>query len=114
MQKFRIHVLGVPHTRTNLDYTACAYTQKAYKFCKMMHQRGHYIIHYGVEGSNPECDENVTVVSNEVYNRVYGAHPYKEKFFVYDSNDECYQTFYKNTIEEINKRKQPLDIILPF
>lgn len=112
--KFRIHVLGIPHTRTNLDYTACAYTQKAYKFCKMMHQRGHYIMHYGVEGSNPECDENITVVSNEVYNKVYGDHNYKLKWFKYDMNDECYQTFFKNAIQEINKRKQPGDIILPF
>ena len=114
MQKFRIHVLGIPHTRTNLDYTACAYTQKAYKFCKMMHERGHYIIHYGVEGSNPICDENVVVVSNEIYDKVYGKHNYKQKLFTYDTEDECYQTFYKNAIEEIKKRKQPHDIILPF
>lgn len=112
--RFRIHVLGVPHTRTNLDYTACAYTQKAYKFCKMMHNRGHYIMHYGVEGSNPICDENIVVVSNEVYNRVYGDHDYHSKFFKYDMSDECYQTFFANAIKEIEKRKQPLDIILPF
>jgi len=112
--KFRLHVLGIPHTRTNLDYTLCAYTQKAYKFCKMMTERGHYVIHYGVEGSNPICSENVVVVSNEVYNRVYGDHDYRSKFFRYDTNDECYQTFYRNAIAEINKRKQPLDIILPF
>lgn len=114
MEKFRFHVLAVPHTRTNLDYTACAYTQKAYKFCKMMHDRGHYVMHYGVEGSNPECDENITVVSNEIYEKVYGSHPYKQKFFTYDMNDECYQTYFRNTIAEIRKRIQPLDIILPF
>lgn len=114
MQKFRFHVLGIPHTRTNLDYTACAYTQKAYKFCKMMRARGHYVIHYGVEGSNPDCDENVVVVSNEIYNKVYGDHDFHSKFFKYDMNDECYQTFFKNTIAEINKRKKPNDIILPF
>ena len=114
MRKFRLHVLGIPHTRTNLDYTLCAYTQKAYKFCKMMTERGHYVIHYGVEGSNPICSENVVVVTNEIYNKVYGDHDYRSKFFKYDLNDECYQTFYKNTIEEINKRKQPNDIILPF
>lgn len=112
--QFRIHVLGIPHTRTNLDYTACAYTMKAWKFCKMMKARGHYIMHYGVEGSCPDANENITVVSNEVYNRVYGEHNYKRHFFKYDTNDECYQTFYKNTIIEINKRKQPGDIILPF
>lgn len=114
MRKFRIHVLGIPHTKTNLDYTACAYTQKAYKFCKMMHARGHYIMHYGVEGSNPECDENITVVSNEIYNKVYGDHDYHHKWFKYDLYDECYQTFFRNAIAEINKRKQPGDIILPF
>ena len=72
MKKFRIHVLGLPHTKTNKDYVACAFTQKCLQFCKMMHERGHYIIHYGVEGSDPECDENVVVLSDELYTQVYG------------------------------------------
>lgn len=113
-RKFRIHVLGVPHTRTNLDYVACAYTQKAYKFCKMMTERGHTVFHYGVEGSNPICTENVVVVSNEVYNRVYGEHDFRSKFFRYDTEDECYQTFYRNAIEAIRERNQGCDIVLPF
>ena len=113
-QKFRLHVLGVPHTRTNLDYVACAYTQKAYKFCKMMTERGHTVIHYGVEGSNPVCTENVVVVSNEIYNKVYGEHDYHSKFFRYDLNDECYQTFFRNAVNEINSRKGEFDIVLPF
>ena len=112
--KFRIHVLGVPHTRTNLDYTACAFTQKVYKFCNMMYKRGHYIIHYGVEGSNPMCNENVVVVSNEIYNRIYGNYDYRNNQFKYDLNDACYLTFYKNAIAEIKKRRQPNDILLPF
>lgn len=113
-EKLRIHVLGVPHTRTNLDYTACAYTQKAYKFCKMMTERGHTVFHYGVEGSNPICTENVVVVSNYIYNKVYGDHDYHSKWFKYDMNDECYQTFYRNTIKELYKRKESYDIVLPF
>lgn len=112
--KYRLHVLGVPHTKTNLDYVACAYTQKAYKFCKMMTERGHEVYHYGVEGSNPLCTENIVVVSDEVYNRVYGQHDYRSKWFRYDTEDECYQTFYKNAIEEIKKRRSAFDIVLPF
>lgn len=112
--KFRFHVLGVPHTRTNLDYTGCAYTQKAYKFCKMMTERGHTVFHYGVEGSDPICTENVVVVSNEIYNRVYGEHDFHSKFFRYDVTDECYLTFYANATSEISKRAGEFDIVLPF
>ena len=80
----------------------------------MMIKRGHTVFHYGVEGSNPICTENVVVVDNELYNRVYGDHDYKSKWFRYDVEDECYQTFYKNTIQEIYKRKGIHDIVLPF
>ena len=52
--------------------------------------------------------------NNQFEYKVYGDYDYRSKFFKYDMNDECYQTFFRNTIAEINKRKQPLDIILPF
>jgi len=113
-QKFRIHVLGLPHTITNEDFVACAYTQKAWKFCKMMAGRGHTIYHYGHEDSDTMADEDVTVITNKVWKKVYGTHDYKSKWFKYDLNDEAYQTFYRNAITEIGKRKQPNDIILPF
>ena len=35
-KKLRFHILAVPHTVTRKDYSACAYTQKALKFGKMM------------------------------------------------------------------------------
>ena len=111
----RFHVLGVPHTVTNKEYLSCAYTQKAFKFCKMMKARGHYVIHYGHEDSDPVCDEHVTVVTNDDFNRVYGTSDWKnDTSFKYDTNDEVYTKFYKNTIIEISKRKQKHDFLLPF
>lgn len=112
--KFRFHVLGLPHTRTTEQFSACAYTQKALKFCKMMTERGHHVIHYGTEGSDPVCSEHVTVLDNETWNRVYGKHDYTSKFFTYDLSDDAYQTFFANAIVELGKRKQKNDIILPF
>lgn len=113
--KFRFHVLGIPHTITNKDFTACAYTQKALKFCKMMKNRGHTIFHYGHEDSDTMADENITVLTNEVYKEVYGKHNYKSSAATFwNINDKAYQTFYKNTIKEIGKRKQKNDFILPF
>ena len=112
--KFTFHVLGVPHTKTTTEFTACAFTQKVFKFCKMMTNRGHHVIHYGTEGSNPHCSEHVTVLSNEVWTEVYGDHKHKKTFFTYDIEDKAYKTFYKNAIEEIEKRKKKNDFILPF
>jgi glycosyltransferase involved in cell wall biosynthesis/SAM-dependent methyltransferase len=110
----RYHILGLPHTVTSKEYIACAYTQKVYKFAKMMRERGHYIIHYGHEDSQLDCDEHVTVMTNDIFNKVYGSHDWRRNFFKFDCNDECYQTFYKNAIVEIAKRKQPKDFLLAF
>lgn len=111
-QKFRFHVLGIPHTITNKDFVACAFTQKVWKFCKMMGERGHTVYHYGHELSDPPGAINVPVIDNEVWNRVYGTHDYKSKTFVYKLDDEAYQTFYDNVIKRIDERAQPNDFVL--
>ena len=112
--KHRYFILGLPHTVSSKVFNACAYTQKVVKFGKAMTERGHEVIHFGHEDSDLPCTEHVSVLTNDDFMRVYGTHDWRSKFFTYNTQDDAYQTFYKNAIREIGKRKQKNDFLLPF
>jgi glycosyltransferase involved in cell wall biosynthesis len=113
--QIRLHVLAVPETITCKEYTVCAFTQKILNCCKMFKDLGMHVIHYGHEDSKVNCNEHVTVITREVYEQYIGNHDWKNKGLKQiPISEEPYLTFNRNALIEINKRKQPNDIVLAF
>ena len=107
----RFHVLGVSFAPTNREYSAEGFSQKVRLFCKMMTELGHTVYHYGVEGSDPICTENINVLSKETYERVHKSYNYIESGFLYFSETDAQKEFNYNAILEIQKRKKRHDFL---
>ena len=110
----RFHVLAVPHTKTHKDFSACAFTQKVLKFCRMMTRRGHTVIHYGHKDSEVDCTELVGITDDSLLRATYGDYDWRSSFFKTNTADMCHRVFNERAIEEIGKRKQPRDFLMAF
>jgi len=111
-EHFRFHLIGLPHSKTVKDWGPCAFTQLVYRFSKMLTDMGHEVYHYGTEGSNPSCTEQVDVLTEAVQKQAYGNwNPWKQ-LWIHNGKDLAYTTFRKNAIAEIQRRKEPGDILL--
>ena len=112
MHKFRFHSLGLPHTVSSPEYSACAYTQKIVKFGRMMLPRGHEIIHYGHPDSDLPSTEHVSVTDDAVLQKAYGSHDWRRHQFKHHTGDYANRTFVERCIPEIQKRVKPGDFVL--
>lgn len=112
-QKFRFHVVALPHTATNKDYLLCAFTQKVLNFCKMMKSLGHEVYHYGGEGSIVEATEHITIITQAERDGWWGENNWKQDFFAvdFDTRKPYWELFNQRSIEEIGKRIQAQDFI---
>jgi glycosyltransferase involved in cell wall biosynthesis len=111
----KIHCLSVPHTITNTDYVACAFTQKVRKFLKMFKNSSEYTtIHYGHKDSVTDADEHVSVTDNNVLLKAYGNYDWKSMQFKHDRQDYAHQVFNEQAAFEIAKRKSKGDLVLCF
>jgi len=90
----------------------CAYSQKVFKMGKMLTDLGHEVYHYGAEGSNLQCTEHITCVTDAEQAYCYEDRGWPVVFFDFNSQDFAYRKFNERAIVEINKRKQPNDILL--
>lgn len=68
-----MHLVCLPHTRVTREFATCAYTQKAFRFSKMMAARGFEVVLYAPEGSDDTHCEVVETLSEMERVAIFGA-----------------------------------------
>ncbi len=113
MTKFRFHVVSLPHTQTTKEYTACAYTMKVLKFCKMMKSLGHEVYLYASEENEAPYDELIKIVSKKEQEKWFGKYDFKKAMFniVWDPSLPHWQIPNARAVKEIKKRAQERDFV---
>jgi glycosyltransferase involved in cell wall biosynthesis len=115
----RLHLLGIPHTLTTKAFAHCAFTQKVYKFPRMLRPLGYEVIHYGVAGSDSGADVDVVLMEQDEHLNLLG-HPYHAHgggFYGDDANSESplYKQWNLYARDALKEYVQPGDcILLPF
>jgi len=120
---YRVHIVGLSHLPVSREYMGCAFTQKKYKMAQMLMDLGHEVYVYGAEGGDVPCTEYIVTHTLKDIRDTWGdgdnrfdiGYDWKSTMFRHDINKEkteCTKKFYKNAIEEINKRKQPDDFLM--
>src|SRR5579864_9049663 len=73
MRKLKIFLFGLPQCPTTQHYAGTqGFIQKLVDQCAMFHSEGHKVIHIGVEGSEVDCTEHVSVVKHDEWEKLYG------------------------------------------
>jgi glycosyltransferase involved in cell wall biosynthesis len=107
--KHRLHVVSLPHTHTTREFTTCAFTDKARKFCGMMTTRGNEVYLYAGERNEALCTEHVPCINEAQRRASLGDKHFTQASF--DHRAEHWQRFNKNVVAEIKRRARPHDII---
>ncbi len=112
-EPIRCHLLGTFNAPVTLkdEGIGNAFGTKVINMAKILKMLGHYVIFYGVEGSEVECDEFVQVSTKAVLEQTYGKWD-KSKIYKENYGDFSHTTFNENTIREIKKRKRVGDFLL--
>lgn len=109
----RLHILGIPHTKTTREkpFNCCAYTQKIIKKIEMVERLGYECILYSNAESDVNVSELVPVTSAKDYTDTFGDKDFMSSEFEFGQG-AMHENFNKNTAKELAKRLRPKDIVL--
>jgi glycosyltransferase involved in cell wall biosynthesis len=105
----KLHIIGLTHSITDESFQTCAFTQKVWKFCKMMQPYGYEIIHYGVEGADVPT-RKIDLATREEWDTAYGERKVSD-FYNKEPNDFV-TMFNDRAVTAIMENSTPDDAIL--
>ena len=108
-EQITYHCIGIPHLNT----TDNPHAQRVADVCNTLMAADNRVIHYGHPDTDIHCTEHVSVQTPALFTALYGGagDPNSEK---YNYQDPVYTEFYIHTINALQKRIQPGDIVLCF
>jgi glycosyltransferase involved in cell wall biosynthesis len=119
--KFRLHLLGLPHTQIERTWSHCAYSMKVYKAAVFFASRGHDVTLYANEGSDVRDFYNdgeknykfVQILTEDERASWFGPHdPQKLYHIIWDRNVDYWKLFNVRCIEALKSRVRKGDFIL--
>lgn len=114
---FRLHVLGLPHTRTHESFSHCAFTGKVQKLIPMMRAQGCEVWHYGNGEENPGADEHFPIFSGQIFNDFFPEYANPQHFVGSAAHvDHPYYRAFNRRLERVlAKSVEPGDFVcMPF
>lgn len=108
-----LHLLSFPHTETVEGYDTCAYTAKARKAARMLHDAGHTVYLYAGERNDASCEEHIPLVNGLERKAWFGDwDANRMPDLGWAATDPWWRVFNARAILEIGKRAKPRDLIL--
>lgn len=117
MTRYRLHVVGLPHTQTTRPYSNCAFAQLTRRFADMMMRNGHEVFLYSGEENDAPCTEHIVCISKAEQKEwfdVSGPSDILKEPFVhrtYNPSEPWWGAWNQRVISKMVTRVQPRDFI---
>lgn len=111
MMSNTLHIIGVPHTIANSDYSVCAFTSKVYLFPDVIIPFGWYVMEYSNEGSQSSAHEHIVILDKQRFQELSRRQSREDGLHLDLDNEQLNKEFKEKTIRELQARVKPGDIV---
>lgn len=105
-----VHLLALPNVQTTMAYDLDGFNMMGMRFAKILKQLGYYVTLYASEENEYPCDSLVTCITKQEQKEIIGQFEYQHANI--DARNPLWILGNVKMALEIEKRKQPRDMIL--